>query len=248
METAAESGKEDRDWKQDLAAAARHVSSGVLGGLVTGAVIGGIGGRLAMVVLRLTSDPALHGVETDDGFTIGSFTGSTIFLILLTAVAGVLGGLFYLIVRRWLPERWRPLLMAIFGGAVGGAIVVHPGGVDFTALDPLVLAIAMFIALPAIYGAALSVLVERLLRPGSWLQRPRVWFAAVLPLIPLAALGPAALVLVVLMVGLWAFARVAPAARELWVSQPVTWLGRAGLLAATLWALVALTRDITQIL
>ena len=97
-------------WQQDLLASARRVSAGVVGGLATGALIGGVGGRLAMFVLRVTSDPSLHGLKTDDGFTIGRFSGETLFLVLATAALGVLGGLLYLAVRPWLPERWRAAL------------------------------------------------------------------------------------------------------------------------------------------
>ncbi len=115
-------------WQQDLLASARRVSAGVVGGLATGALIGGIGGRLAMFVLRVTSDPSLHGLKTDDGFTIGRFSGETLFLVLVTAALGVLGGLLYLAVRPWLPERWRAALVGVFGGIVGGALFISPGG------------------------------------------------------------------------------------------------------------------------
>ena len=124
-------------WQQDLLASARRVSAGVVGGLATGALIGGVGGRLAMFVLRVTSDPSLHGLETDDGFTIGRFSGETLFLVLATAALGVIGGLLYLAVRPWLPERWRAALTGVFGGIVGGALFISPDGIDFTLLDPL---------------------------------------------------------------------------------------------------------------
>ena len=38
---------------------------------MAGLLVGGVGGRVAMLLLRLTSDPRLRGLETDDGFTIG---------------------------------------------------------------------------------------------------------------------------------------------------------------------------------
>ena len=132
-----------------------------------GALIGGVGGRLAMFVLRITSDPSLHGLKTDDGFSIGRFSGETLFLVLVTAALGVMGGLVYLVARPWLPERWRAALTGVFGGIVGGALFISPDGLDFTRLDPLPLAIVMFIALPAIYGVAMSVFVERLLPSSS---------------------------------------------------------------------------------
>ena len=81
----------------------RRVSIGVSTGTVAGLVIGGVGGRLAMFVLRLTSSPSLHGVETDDGFTIGEFSLATLFLLLVTAAIGVLAGLVYLVMPHMAP-------------------------------------------------------------------------------------------------------------------------------------------------
>ncbi|MBA3430189.1 MAG: hypothetical protein H0U16_01755, partial [Actinobacteria bacterium] len=123
---------EKATWRADALRAARHLSRGMWAGILCGIVVGGIGGRLAMFLLRVTSNPSLRGRLTDDQFRIGSITNSTMFLVLVCAVAGMLGGLFYLAVRGWLPERIRPFAIATFGGAFGGAVVIHPGGVDFT--------------------------------------------------------------------------------------------------------------------
>ncbi|HEV3471665.1 MAG TPA: hypothetical protein VG408_00460, partial [Actinomycetota bacterium] len=101
------------DWRPEARVAMARLASGLWGGFLCGVVIGGIGGRLAMFVLRLTSDPSLHGRETDDEFIIGSFTGATFFLIALTAIMGILGGILYLIVRSWFPVRARPIVMGL---------------------------------------------------------------------------------------------------------------------------------------
>jgi hypothetical protein len=239
----------ERAWRGDLIASARRLSAGALGGLMTGAVIGGLGGRAAMFVLRLTSDPSLSGAETDDGFVIGAFSGATMFLVVFTAFLGVAGGLFYLAVRPWLPPRLRPAAMAAFGGIVGGAIVIRPGGIDFTALDPLALAIAMFIALPALYGFAMSVLVERLLAAESHLNRSRwLWALGLVPLVALGVAGVRGLILVVGIVSAWAIGRSVPNVLTLYRSVPVTWLARTALLGLAGFALVALVGDIDRIL
>src|SRR5512143_429212 len=91
------------EW-QDLSSPGATLAAGVSGGFVSGLLIGGVGGRLAMLLLRLTSAPALRGVTTDDGFTIGRLSAETIFLLGVTAGLGIAGGLFYLIVRGWIPE------------------------------------------------------------------------------------------------------------------------------------------------
>ena len=82
----------------------RRLGAAVAAGALAGAVIGGIGGRLVMLLLRLTSDPSLHGRLTDDGFTIGVVTFGTLFLLVLTTVGGATGGAAYLAIRSWLPR------------------------------------------------------------------------------------------------------------------------------------------------
>jgi hypothetical protein len=235
-------------WQQDLAASARRVSAGVVGGLVMGAVIGGIGGRFAMFVLRLTSDPSLHGLKTDDEFTIGRFSGETLFLLIFASVLGVIGGLLYLGVRTWLPERRRAALVGVFGGIVGGTIFIRPDGIDFTRLDPLPLAIVMFIALPAIYGVMMGLFVERLLREDSGLSRSRVWFLGLIPLVAIGAFGPLGIGVLVLMFALWSIHRWVPEASALLRSPTIAWLGRAILFAVTALGLVRLIDDIDQVL
>jgi hypothetical protein len=235
-------------WQEDLKSSARKVSMAVLAGLSMGALIGGIGGRIAMFVLRLTSDPSLSGAETDDGFIIGQISGETLFLIAATSFLGVFGGIFYLAVRSWLPERWRAALFGIFCGSVGGALVIRPDGIDFTLLEPLALAIAMFIALPAIYGVAVSRLIERWLLRDSGAGSSRAWIVGLLPLLLLVLTGPVGIVLSVVMLVLWMVHRTDQRIASLWRSPAVVWIGRAALIAVTAVSLVSLFRDITQIL
>jgi hypothetical protein len=104
---------------EDLREPGATLGAGVSAGFLAGVLIGGVGGRLAMLALRLTSDPSLHGVSTDDGFTIGRVSLQTLFLLGVTAGLGMAGGLFYLVVRRWIPSRWRIPLMTLFFALVG---------------------------------------------------------------------------------------------------------------------------------
>ena len=235
-------------WHQDLMASARLVSAGVVGGLLMGAIIGGIGGRLAMLVLRVTSDPSVRGMKTDDGFIIGRFSGDTTFLLVFTSVLGVLGGILYLAARPWLPEGWRAWFAGVFGGVVGGAIFIRPDGVDFARLDPLPLAVGMFIGLPAVYGVTMSLLMERLLRQGSRWSRSKAWILGLLPLVAIAAFGPLGVGVIVVMSGLWAIHRWSPETTSMLRSRTVVWLGRAVLLTLTALGLVALIKDVDQVL
>jgi len=235
-------------WKHDLKAKARRLSAVAAAGFLTGAAIGGIGGRLAMLVLRLTSDSALRGLETDDGFTIGILSGATLFLVVLTAIAGTVGGLAYLAVRAWVPERARPWLFGALTGVVGGALVIRPDGIDFTLLEPLWLAVVMFVALPASYGVAVSLLAERFLASDSAFTGPWAWIAGPIALLPLGIFGPAGLAVIALMVAAFFLNRSAPQIGSLWTSAPVAWIGRAGLAAVAVVAAASLLRDVTEIL
>ncbi len=230
---------------QDLASPGATLASGVSAGFLTGLLIGGVGGRLAMLLLRLTSDPALRGAPTDDGFTIGVFSTQTLFLLGVTAGLGILGGLFYLIVRGWIPGRCRVVVMTVYVGLVGGAGLISPDGIDFNALSPLPLAVAMFVGIAGAYGAVMPWLTERLLRDGSVMHRGKVWIAGLLPLVAANIVGilVVLLALLVLVVG-----RSTPTAVAVWRSPAVMWIGRT-LLAMTAFISGAnLVRDTLEIL
>jgi hypothetical protein len=140
----------------------RRVAASLAAGLLCGAVIGGLGGRLAMFVLRLTSDDRIIGLKTDDDFTIGSFTSSTFFLVFVCALLGVVAGAAYGLASGFVPMRARVAVSALLFGAIGGAVILQPGEFDFTFVDPPVLTVLFFVLVPALFGAALAWMVERL--------------------------------------------------------------------------------------
>ena len=243
--TAVESIDDERLTGTAARDALTRLAVGTAVGCAAGALIGGVGGRLAMLLLRVTSDSSLTGLRTDDDFRIGSFTTDTVFLVAITAVAGAALGAAYVAVRRWLPRHHRPVVAAVMLGAIGGAAVIEPGGVDFTLLDPLWLAVVLFIALPAAFGAALAWGVERLI-PAASARRPHVLvlLVALLPVVPFV---PVAAVVVLGALG-WAALRRWPAAGRLWWSAPVTVAGRAVGVGATAFAAILLAQDVAEIL
>jgi len=177
----------------------------VVAGVSVGVVAIGVGSRLAMLALRLTSPGEVDGRLSDDGFVIGRFTlAGSYNLVVLGAAAGVIGAAAYVAVSPWLiGARWfRRVTVAVTAAALVGSMLLHADGVDFTLLEPLWFAVALFITLPAVVGLLLTYVVDAVAAPDSWTARGRlVW---VLPLVLLALVPPAApvVVLVALVVAL----------------------------------------------
>jgi hypothetical protein len=212
-------------------------------GATAGLLVGGVGGRIAMLVLRLTSPDGVRGLESDDGFTIGRFSTATAFLLLLAAAAGALAGLLYVVVRPLLPRRVAPAGFAVLGGSVGGAVILHADGVDFRLLRPLELAVVLFVAVPAVGAWCVALLVERwTARWPRWSRTRRT--ASVVPAAPL-------LVLVVVAVPAVVAVAVFDALRSstrVHVRGAVVVLGRCALVVAVVASGLALVHDVRAIL
>ena len=104
------------------------------------------------------------GIQSDDDFTIGRFTLSgTYNLLVLGAAFGVIGAAVYQWVRPWLigPQWFRYVTVGLACGAVVGSMLIHADGIDFRALTPTWLAIAS-VRRPA-------VPVRRRDRAGRWI-------------------------------------------------------------------------------
>ena len=201
--------------RDDAAAVAWWVLVGAAAGAIAGALVGGVGGRLAMLLLRLTSPDAVTGMISDDGFEIGVVTLDTLQLTAATAMLGAINGVLYAALRGAIPARLRLPLWTAFAAALGGASIVHEDGVDFTQLEPVALAVALFVVLPGAAAALVVLLVERWTRVAPWAD-PRLSVGiCVAALAGTFALAVAALVavgaLVLRRIGLPR--RVAPVAR-----------------------------------
>jgi hypothetical protein len=157
--------------RSDIRSVGWWVLVGAGSGAIAGFVVGGVGGRLAMLLLRLTSPDFVVGMISDDGFEIGVFTARTLQLALGMAMLGSINGVLYAALRGAIPRRLRLPAWTLFAAALGGATVVHEDGVDFTLLEPAALAVALFVALPALAAAVVVVLVERWSRRVPWADR-----------------------------------------------------------------------------
>jgi hypothetical protein len=224
----------------------RTAWAGLVAGLLAGFVIGGLGGRIAMRVVTLQTDPRFDRITTDDGAQVNEISvGGTLFLAAFTTLLGLVGALVYLIVRPALPQerRLRASTFATVTSLVGGSFVVHADGVDFTLLGQRWVSVAMFVGLLAAYGATTSLVVERLVGPGGSAWRVPRW---VLP-VPYLAVIPGFLILAAAPV----LAVLATARHRGW-DRPlrhttVAWVVRLGLGTLTAVAGVDLLRTLAEL-
>jgi hypothetical protein len=155
-------------------------------GAIVGLVIGGIGGRLVMLVIRLQSDESVNGLLTDDGFRVGVFTTATGFLLTVAAGLGGLTGGLYLLLRGALPRRGRAIVWGVVLGLATGADILNPDTFDFNALDSKPFIVASFVLLPTLAALVIALAIERLLTVEPWSRRGLtvVLMLGALPLVP----------------------------------------------------------------
>lgn len=232
------------------ASAAQEMYVLIVAGITTGVLVAGAGSRIAMLLLRLTSPDHVDGIQSDDDFTIGRFTLSgTYNLLLLGASVGVIGAATYQWVRPWLlgPRWFRFVTVALASGAVVGSLLVHADGIDFRLLKPTWFAIALFVALPALFAVCVGFaveLVER--RADTTAPTKRRW---VLPLVLVLLFPPVLLVLAVATVVVvpWVDVRDRPAVRRVIDATATGVIVRFAWLGVAVLGLVALVGDITDI-
>ena len=236
--------------RPDLAVHVRRFAAASCAAVVVGALVGGLGGRLAMRLLAM-ADSRTTGMMTDDGFEVGQITaGGTLQLVAAAIQISLVGTIAYLAVRPLLlgPSGFRVATVAVGAGTTVGALLVHPDSFDFQAFDPPMLPVALFVAIPVLHVALFAALTERWIAEGSWFRTAPlrsvaltllVWvlgaFAIVL-VAPLAALCLAVLLL----------AHRHPPSRN--VRSTLTWVGRVALVAIFVAAAIDLGRDVAELL
>jgi hypothetical protein len=222
----------------------------VVAGVPFGVLVAGVGSRLAMFVLRLTSSDRVIGIRSDDDFVIGRFTlGGTYNLLLLGAAFGFVGaGVYRLVAPRLIGPMWfRRVTTAVASGAVVGSMLVSADGIDYRLLKPTWFAIALFVTLPALFGWLIGPVVDRVAHPDSWTRLgKRRWALPIVVLVPFPlALLPLTMVFVVMTV-LMAIGEIARLDRlRVWKPYGIVvrgiWLGVAVL------GLFVLIEDIVEI-
>ena len=231
--------------REDLKTVAYWLSLGAAAGGLGGAIIGGIGGRLAMLLLRFTSDDSVRGIESDDGFIMGRFSFfDTVQLVAVTVIMGAVVGLIVVAGRPFFPKRGMPFAWALAGAITGGAILISPDGVDFTLLEPHWLAVALFIAIPAIGAGLIAWLTE--LYPRFWWRKRKLTVLAGLAAVPVLIGFPVAIFALVVS-AIWFLAMQWPAARSMPAWQPARIAALAVFGIIVLLGLLNLTSDVREI-
>ncbi|MEX1126423.1 MAG: hypothetical protein WD895_01220 [Acidimicrobiia bacterium] len=219
----------------------------IVGGIPFGVLVAGVGSRLAMFLLRVTSSDRVVGITSDDGFTIGQVTlGGTYNLLMLGAAVGIIGAGAYLVVAPWLigPTWFRRLTTGLASAAVVGSMLVHADGIDFTLLEPTWLAIGLFVALPGLFGTLVGSAVDRVSEPDSWTAQGRRRWLLPLIAVVLFPLTVPLLVFASAILGLWIVVEGAEFSRRMRRIPLYSLALRSVWLLIAVAGLVALVKDI----
>lgn len=239
-------GADTPTMRENLRVVGYWLTLGAAAGGLGGFAFGGVGGRIAMFVLRLTSDDSVRGIESDDGFIIGRFdVADTGNLLFVTAVMGAIVGLIVVAGRPFLPKHGMPFAWALAGAITGGALLIQRDGVDFTLLEPHWLAVSLFVAIPSAGAGFIAWLTQAF--QGFWGRNRKLTALAVLPAIPLVIFFPVAIV-ALLVSGGWSLALRSARLRAMpgWKPARIAAIAVFGIVVAA--GAADLTRDVEAIL
>jgi hypothetical protein len=212
----------------------------------------GAGGRLVMRLLAVTAGPAAQGRITEADEVVGRITvdGTIGFVVFIGLFSGLATGFLYLLVRRWLPE-------GRAGGLVYGALLLvlaatrldplRRGNPDFDLVGPGWLSVAAFTALVVFHGVLLAALAARLSRAVPLLGSGPRAIVAHAPLLLLAPLGSAALLLAVVGV-IGVLVSQVPAVFAAWRDPRMVTAGRIALVALAVVAFPGFASAVVDIL
>jgi len=154
--------------------ALRIIAIGAMAGFGAG-FLAGLWTRAAMRLSGFLTVDRNRGLLTENDAVVGQVTlDGTLFLAFFAAALGILGGVLYVAIRRWLPGRsllragtYGLLLFAVFG-----FVVMDEHNPDYRLFGPTWLNVGTFSLTYLVYGSAVSLIAE-------WLERrlPRLSFA-----------------------------------------------------------------------
>ena len=178
----------------------RGAAAAAAGGTLAGLLVAGFGGRLMMRIIGATSDDAAAQRRlTEAGEVVGVVTGGgTAFFVFFGAALGLLGGLAYFLVRRWLPDR--SVTAGLVAAGIGAGVLarptdlLNPESIDFEILEPrwlsVVLALLLIVGLGVVGGVLIDSFTQRWPPPALTFKG----VAGLVPLVVLLGLGPGAVI------------------------------------------------------
>ena len=188
----------------------RGVAVGLVGGFWAGALLTGPAGRLIMRLLAVTAGEDAQGKITEAEEVVGRIDlgGSLALYIFGGILPGLLSGLIYAVIRRWLPG-------GILGGMTFGALhlvlaatrvdPLRPDNPDFDIVGPGWLAVATFGLAAIVHGMAVAAIANRYsqaFQADARTRRDRL--SVILPLLPpLLVLVPGLFLVVPIVLGLF---------------------------------------------
>lgn len=142
----------------------RLIALAGIAGLVTGIVVGGVGGRLFMRIAGAAAPAGAQGAGTEAGFTVGeiSVPGTIGLVVAIGFFAGIVGAVIFVASMPWLAwaGRSRGVLLGfvLFGAGSATSDVMNPDNFDFRILSNGPLLIGLIVGLFVAFG----VVVDRL--------------------------------------------------------------------------------------
>lgn len=145
----------------------RTLAVAMTAGVVSGALVPGLGGRLVMRILGATSGDAVQGGRTDANEVVGEITnaGTIAVVVFVGVLGGVLAALAFIVVRRWLPATAGPAGLVtgvLLLGTIGVGDALSPDNRDFAILRPTWLAVMLVVAIALLFGVTFTALAARL--------------------------------------------------------------------------------------
>jgi MFS family permease len=204
-------------------------------GVVAGVIAAGVFGRLAMRFAAMAGGPAVHGLITENGNTIGrlTFAGTMELLVFGGILGGLIGGAIFAVIRPWTQwaGRWRAIVTGVAALAVGGDRVIDRTNSDFSILHPAWFDLLLFAVLFLLYGVIAEVVAQWLGRRPARLSH-RIRFALYVP-----ALGLGGMAAMAALQGFFS-------AEGCFCPDPPVWTGAFLLVtaAATVWSWVTFVR------
>lgn len=144
---------------------ARSVGIATLAGLVAGALVLGLGGRLAMRISGILGGQTAAGLLTANKNVVGDITlDGTVGLIVSGGIVGAFCGPLYAAARPLLVPlgRWQPVAFGVLFFLVFGSSCITPENSDFRRFGPPVVNVTLFALIFVVFGLALASLASAL--------------------------------------------------------------------------------------